>query len=102
MVDTGSNVTAVAPAVLQQLGVSVASTALTHTAAGQTQVRLFEVSLRITNPNVPNSPWLTLPNLRVTELPVALPDADVLIGLDVLLECSFLLDGPARLFTLEF
>jgi hypothetical protein len=36
------------------------------------------------------------------ELPALLPGADVLIGLDVLLTCKLILDGPARQFTLEF
>jgi hypothetical protein len=46
--------------------------------------------------------WLTWPDLLVTELTTVLPDADDLIGLDVLLQCKLHLDGPARQFTLEF
>ena len=46
--------------------------------------------------------WLTLPDLLVTELMITLPDADVLIGLDVPLKIKLLLDGPARSFTLDF
>ncbi len=38
----------------------------------------------------------------VTELPAPLPDADVLVGLDLLLDCKLVLDGPGRWFTLEF
>jgi hypothetical protein len=73
-----------------------------HTVAGQIRVSLYEVSLGITDPNQPGGPWMTRPSLLVTELAAALTDADVLIGLDVLLECTLLLDGPARMFTLDF
>jgi hypothetical protein len=40
--------------------------------------------------------------MLVSELPTVLPDADVLVGLDVLLQLKFLLDGPAGQFTLDF
>ncbi len=36
------------------------------------------------------------------ELTTPLPVVEVLIGLDILLGCKFLLDGPARQFSLEF
>jgi hypothetical protein len=35
-------------------------------------------------------------------LPTVLPNLDVLVGLDVLLECKLILEGPVRKFTLEF
>jgi hypothetical protein len=45
---------------------------------------------------------LTAPDLPVVELPAGLPDADVLIGMDVLLTCKLVLDSPRRQFALEF
>jgi hypothetical protein len=45
---------------------------------------------------------LTRRDLIVMEMPSPIPGVDVLIGLDVLLDCKLLLDGPARSFTLEF
>jgi hypothetical protein len=102
-IDTGTNVTAVASWVLQQLGAPTASVTSTHTVAGQVPVQLYRVSLGITDPGLPHgAPWLTVPDMLVMELTTTLPDADVLIGLDVLLDCKLLLDGPARQFTLEF
>jgi hypothetical protein len=80
----------------------VTTTATTTTAGGQIPVRLFEVSLSITDPIQSATAWLTEPNLMVTELTTVLPDEDVLVGLDVLLTCKTELDGPGRLFTLEF
>ena len=102
LLDIATDVTAVASWVLQQLGVPAISTASTTTAGGPVTVNVYKLSLGITDPGQPILTWLTWPNLLVTELATVLPDADVLIGLDVLLECKLLLDGPARHFTLEF
>jgi hypothetical protein len=102
LLDTCADVTAVAPWILQQLGVPVATTSSTHTAGGPVKVSLYRVSVGITDPTQPaGSPWLTHSDLLVTGLATVLPDADVLIGLDVLLTCKLLLDGPAGQFTLE-
>src|SRR5262249_54054407 len=82
LLDTCSDLTAVAPWALQRLAVPAASTTSTHTAGGQVHVRLYQVSVGITDPTQPGgSPWLTRSDLLVTELAVPLPDADVLIGL---------------------
>jgi hypothetical protein len=42
------------------------------------------------------------PTLLVTELATALPDLDVLVGMDIMSTCVVLIDGPARQFTLSF
>ncbi len=94
--------TAVAPWVLQQLGIVAATTTATHTAAGPVTVNVYSVSLGITDPRQTVRPWLTVSTIHVTELAATLRDADVLVGLDVLLTGKLLLDGPARQFTLEF
>ncbi len=103
LIDTGTDVTVVASWILRQLAVPLASTASTHTAVGPVPVKLYSVSLSITDPLQPvGCPWLTRSDLLVMEAPALLPEADILIGLDILLDCKTLLDGPARLFTLEF
>jgi hypothetical protein len=102
LLDTASSVSAVATWVVQRLALTVASSGTTQTASGSVLVNLFTVSLSITNPAQAGSPWLTEPDLLVMEMPTVLPDADVLVGLDVLLGCKLLLDGPAKRFTLEF
>jgi hypothetical protein len=53
LLDTGSNVTVVAPWLLQRLAVSVARTSSTHTVGGQVAVRLYRVSLSVTDPSQP-------------------------------------------------
>jgi hypothetical protein len=102
LLDTGSDITAVASWLLQRLAVPVATVTATHTVAGPVKVDLFEVSLGINDPVQSGSPWLTEPDLLVMELAAVLPNVDVLIGLDVLLRYKLLLDGPVRQFALEF
>jgi hypothetical protein len=99
--DTGTNITCVARAVLRRLGVAATRRARTQTAGGKVAARLFRVSLTI--PATGNQPVadLTLPDLEVMELPQPLSGVEVLIGMDILLDCKLVLDGPARQFTLE-
>jgi len=94
--------TAVASWVLRHLKIPAATTAVTQTASGQAQVKLYEVSLSLSDPASSGKVMLTKPDLLVTELPASLADADVLIGLDILLDCKLILDGPSRLFSLDF
>ena len=101
-VDTGTNITAVSAAILRRLGVSAHYQTTTLTVAGQLAVDVFAVSLGILNLGDPAGPQLVETKLPVMELTAALPQIEVLIGLDVLLGCRFLLDGPARQFSLEF
>src|SRR5262249_9975569 len=63
LVDTGSNVTAVAPWVLHQLAVPAASSTSNHTAGGIVKVKLYQVSVSIMDPSHPGSPMLTAPDL---------------------------------------
>lgn len=102
VVDTGTNVTCVDPAVLQRLGLLSTSQGTSQTAAGQAAVKLFEVSLSITPPANSAGPMLTRRDLIVMELPCPIPGVDVLVGMDILLDCRLLVDGPARQFSLEF
>lgn len=102
LLDTGTDVTAIAGWIRQRLAIPKATTAITHTASGMVTVDFYEVSLSITNPGQPRRPKLTEPNLLVTELPTTLPDADVLIDLDVMLKCDLLVKGTARWFAIDF
>jgi hypothetical protein len=100
--DTGTSVTCVVPAVLQQLGIRATGKAGSRTVGGQVSVSLFEISLSIPAPGLIHGPMLTREDLLVMELPHPIPGLEVLIGLDILLECKFTLDGPARQFSLDF
>jgi hypothetical protein len=93
--------TAVSAAILQRLGVPSQYQATTQTASGSLVVNVFEVSVGVRDFADPAGPELVEPSLSVMALATPLPTAEVLIGLDFLLGCKFLLDGPARWFSLE-
>jgi hypothetical protein len=101
LIDTGTDVTAVAPAVLSQLGIPPHSKTTTQGIGGSLPVTLYEVTLFVLDASQPHLPWLVESDLLVMELPAALP-VDVLIGLDVLLKLRLHLDGPGKLFLLDF
>jgi hypothetical protein len=102
LIDTGTNVTCIAGNILHKLGISSFGQTSTHTASGPASVKLFEVSLSIPPASNLPSPMLTQGNLIVMELTDPIPDVEVLIGLDILLDCRLVLDGPGRQFTLDF
>src|SRR5262249_42326760 len=100
LIDTGSSVTAIAPAVLARLGLVRLVAATSQTASGAVAVNLYRVSLSIYDAR--GGPMFTQRDLLVSELTTALPSLDALIGMDVLMDCKLLVDGPGRQFTLEF
>jgi hypothetical protein len=100
-IDTGSTVTVVATSIIGRLGIAPVIQTTTQGIGGSLPVQLFRVSLSILDASRPHLPWLTHPDLLVMEAP-ANPVVDVLIGMDVLLGCRMLVDGPARRLTLDF
>jgi hypothetical protein len=101
LIDTGSDITVVAMALLQQLGVAVQPPITTHGVTGPVQANTFFVSLHILDARNVTGPWLSLPRLLVMGLPLG-PMFDVLIGMDFLRTCKLTLDGPGGQFTLDF
>jgi hypothetical protein len=101
LVDPGSDRTGVAPHVFQLLRLGPVGYGTSQTAGGSFQVSLYRVSLSVSDPRGRANAMMTMPNLLVSELPVPLP-FDALIGLDVLRECLFVLDGPGQQFILGF
>lgn len=102
LIDTASNISAVTPDIVQKLGISSVGQTGTRTAGGPASVRLFYVSLSIPPAGNLPGPMLTRSNLLVMELIDPPTDVEVLIGLDILLDCRLLLDGPGGYFTLDF
>jgi|GEM_PF-2008146 len=100
-IDMGSNVSAISAAILQRLGIPIQYQTTTQTASGSLAVNVARVSLGVCDFGNPTGPELVEPTLSVMELPTPLGKVEVLIGLDFLLGCKFMLDGPARLFSLE-
>jgi hypothetical protein len=101
LIDTGSDVSAVALPILQRLAIPPVQRTTTQSIGGSLPVNLYRVSLHILDARNIGQPWLSQPALLVMELAYGFP-FDALIGLDVLLTCKTLVDGPARRFTLEF
>jgi hypothetical protein len=99
--DTGTDVTAVAPWVLRALGLSLAGSAQTHTAAGAVQAGVYRISLSILSPTG-SGPMFTAPQMLATEVVNAPPGIEVLVGLDVILQGVFTVDGPKGFFTFAF
>jgi predicted aspartyl protease len=101
LIDTGTDISAVAPSIFQQLRLRAQSHQKTQGVTGAAQVGLFYVTLFIVDSSQLQLPWFTLPDLLVMELPTVLP-VEVLIGMDVLRMCKLLVDGPANQFWLDF
>ena len=94
--------TAVSAALLQRLGVPVQFRSTSQTASGSVAVDVFKVGVGVRDLGDPTGPELVESTLPVMELTMPLGTVEVLIGLNFLLGCKFLLEGPALKFSLEF
>lgn len=101
-IDTGSTLTSVSRAVLRQLGLMPTGQGISQTPRGPMVADIYRVSLSLLeSPNSPG-PMLTFSDMNILELSASLGAVDALIGMDVLLTCKLLVDGPAGQFTLDF
>jgi hypothetical protein len=100
IIDSGSDMTCVAPGILRQLGLSSIGQASTQTMSGPLTADFFEVSLSIPRSGPLPGPLLLLEQLFVMELTQPLPNIDVLVGKDVLMQCLLISDGPRGMFTI--
>src|SRR5262245_50646196 len=87
LLDTGTDITCVAPACLRRLGLTGIGSSSTHTVGGSFKADLFEVSLSISGPAGKAGPMHVREQLVVMEWLHAPPNIEALIGLDVLSEC---------------
>jgi hypothetical protein len=99
--DTGSNISGVSPSLLQALGIRSVSTSSTVGIGGFYPVQLYRVSLHICDAQNLTLPWFSHASLLVMGLP-SWVTCDALIGVDILLMCRTIVDGPAGKFTIEF
>ena len=102
LIDCGTDTTAIASKVFQQLGLGPVARGSSQTAAGAVPVNLYRVSLTIAGPAGRAGPVLAIPDLLVSELTVPLANLDALIGMDVLRQCLLVLDGPGQQFIFGF
>jgi hypothetical protein len=101
VLDTASNVSGVSLTLLQQLGIRSVGTSSTVGIGGSYPVQLYRVSLHIYDSQNLALPWLSQASLLVMDLPPWV-SCEVLIGLDILLNCKTIVDGPAGRLTLDF
>jgi hypothetical protein len=101
VIDTGSNVSGVSPTLLRQLGVQSVGTTSTTGIGGSYPVRLYRVSLHISDLQNLGLSWFSHLALTVMDLPPWLAH-EGLIGRDILLTCKTIVDGPGGFFTLDF
>jgi len=99
IIDSGSDVTCLATRVAQQLSLVAVAGVNTQTLRGSLNAKLYEVSLSIPRTGNLTGPLLVLEQLHVMELVQQLPDIELLIGKDVLLQCLLIIDGPRGEFT---
>src|SRR5437016_3263494 len=69
LVDTGSDITAVALPILQHLAVPVSQQTITQAVGGRVPVQLYRVSLHILDFGNPGGPWFSQPSILVMGLP---------------------------------
>jgi hypothetical protein len=102
-IDTGSNISGVSSKLLRSLGLTKPlRSEYTQTASGRVFVDTYRISATILNMNAHSSDRLFVADLEVIELTNTQLAVDVLIGLDVLAQCQFHLDGPGQTFSLDF
>jgi hypothetical protein len=102
LIDTGTDITAVVPSIVQSLGLIASNTVQTQTPSGRIQVSLYQVSLSIVYTGPTRQPSFFRASLTVTDLPQNFPNEDVLLGMNVLNQLVFTLDGPTGQFHLTY
>jgi hypothetical protein len=101
-IDTGATLTCVSSVVLHQLGLTPTGQGSSQTARGPMLADVYRVSLSLLESKSSSGPMLTFADMNVLELMTSVGAFDVFIGMDVILTCKLLIDGPGRQFTLDF
>jgi hypothetical protein len=101
LIDTGTDISAIAPPVLSQLRLGSFQQHTTQTLSGPVSIQLFEISLTIPQTARSAPPLLVLDQLIVMALPTLLPGVDALLGLDVLDHLLLIVDGPRGEITIS-
>ncbi|HZT41975.1 MAG TPA: retroviral-like aspartic protease family protein [Chthonomonadaceae bacterium] len=94
LVDTGTEITAVSPSVIQRLQIPSLRTAQGDAVGGVAAITLYVVSIRLPN--------LFIPALVVSVPQTDFPYFDCLIGRDILNRGILIYDGQNKAFTLDF
>jgi len=99
LVDTGSDLTCVSASLLQQIGSVKIASHSTQTISGRQYIDIFSLSLSIPSRQVA---MFVVPTLIVMQLPTAIPNIDVLFGMDLLCQLRTMIDGPKGEFEFHY
>jgi hypothetical protein len=101
--DSGATFTVIDPAIRQALGIPPFRVQRFSVPSDPTPIRAFcyKIELIVLHPSGLQSS-LVLPNLTVIETPLTHTGTDVLVGCDVLRQCSFTHHGLAGSFSLSY
>jgi hypothetical protein len=102
LIDSGADLTAVSAPVLNRLPFTRGQPVRTHTAGGVIQSLTFYISLSIPPLAGTAGSLLVISRLLVTEVTAPMPGVDVLIGLDVIRQYLWVIDGPGGTFSVTF
>ena len=102
LLDTGTNITAISADLIARLGLVKVDDGETQTASGVATVDLFSISLGFPAEKGLTAPAVLVSELKVMALSVEIEGVDVLFGLDALLNCHMLFDGPGLTLLIDF
>lgn len=103
MLDSGAALTVIDPSIRQALGIPPFRFQRFSVPAHPAPIRAFcyKIDLIVLHPSgLPSS--LSVPNLTVIETPLTHTGTDVLVGCDVLRQCTFIHNGLAGGFALSY
>jgi hypothetical protein len=99
-IDTGADLNGISTRLVQTLQLPVVHTLQITTAGGMSALSCYEISLSILNATGTGIVF-AIPNLFVTGMPTPPAGMEALVGLDIVLQCVLIIDGPNRQFTLR-
>lgn len=104
LIDTGAQVTCIDPAALRGLGLTLYGITPVNVPAvgGLSGAVQYAASLTLVHPSGNPTDDFVIPDLPLTEVNLGPLGYQLLIGRDVLVLCSFHLDGPGLTFTLDY
>jgi hypothetical protein len=104
LIDTGAEITCFDRKMIEELDLPFKGYFLANAPALQerTFAEQYDVSLTILRRSSNPDGHLIISDLAVMELPLGMVGYQVLIGRDILDQCSFLYDGIERIFALKY
>jgi hypothetical protein len=100
-IDTGADISGISATLARTLSRSPVHYLHTITAGGSIRTACYQISLSFLDATGTRLLFV-IPDLLVTEMTTPPTRLDVLVGLDVLLQCVLIVDGPNGSFTLRF